>query len=149
MPRTVLFLCTGNYYRSRFAEILFNRVWDADNAAVEINQDGVAGPIYFERNTIVGVVAVRNTDGADGPFYFRNNIIINNDPGNHLRYDNVSAPARVQITGDLVGTPGQNVVDANLNLTNSFLSYLGTHGSQISGTSASVTPPQNVRIIKP
>ena len=24
MPQTVLFLCTGNYYRSRFAEILFN-----------------------------------------------------------------------------------------------------------------------------
>ena len=24
--RTVLFLCTGNYYRSRFAEILFNSV---------------------------------------------------------------------------------------------------------------------------
>ena len=24
MTRTVLFLCTGNYYRSRFAEILFN-----------------------------------------------------------------------------------------------------------------------------
>src|SRR4051812_41809621 len=24
MPKTVLFLCTGNYYRSRFAEILFN-----------------------------------------------------------------------------------------------------------------------------
>jgi len=23
-PRTVLFLCTGNYYRSRFAEIVFN-----------------------------------------------------------------------------------------------------------------------------
>ncbi len=25
-PRTVLFLCTGNYYRSRFAEVLFNSV---------------------------------------------------------------------------------------------------------------------------
>ena len=24
--RTVLFLCTGNYYRSRFAEILFDSV---------------------------------------------------------------------------------------------------------------------------
>ena len=24
MPKNILFLCTGNYYRSRFAEILFN-----------------------------------------------------------------------------------------------------------------------------
>ena len=24
--KTILFLCTGNYYRSRFAEILFNSV---------------------------------------------------------------------------------------------------------------------------
>jgi protein-tyrosine-phosphatase len=24
--KTVLFLCTGNYYRSRFAEVLFNSV---------------------------------------------------------------------------------------------------------------------------
>src|SRR3954462_8242741 len=26
IEKTVLFLCTGNYYRSRFAEILFNSV---------------------------------------------------------------------------------------------------------------------------
>jgi protein-tyrosine phosphatase len=25
-PRTILFLCSGNYYRSRFAELLFNHV---------------------------------------------------------------------------------------------------------------------------
>jgi protein-tyrosine-phosphatase len=25
---TILFLCTGNYYRSRFAEVLFNSVAD-------------------------------------------------------------------------------------------------------------------------
>ena len=25
-PKTILFLCTGNYYRSRFAEVMFNSV---------------------------------------------------------------------------------------------------------------------------
>lgn len=39
--RTVLFLCTGNYYRSRFAEIVFNALaaerrllWQADSRAL-------------------------------------------------------------------------------------------------------------------
>jgi protein-tyrosine phosphatase len=27
IERTILFLCTGNYYRSRFAECLFNAAW--------------------------------------------------------------------------------------------------------------------------
>ena len=38
MPKLVLFLCTGNYYRSRFAEIVFNHFassrsldWRADS----------------------------------------------------------------------------------------------------------------------
>jgi protein-tyrosine phosphatase len=43
MPKTILFLCTGNYYRSRFAEELFNHLaatalpgWTADSAALAI-----------------------------------------------------------------------------------------------------------------
>jgi protein-tyrosine phosphatase len=53
MPRTVLFLCTGNYYRSRFAEILFNHAaerhglpWRAESRglALEMGVNNV-GPI--------------------------------------------------------------------------------------------------------
>ena len=42
-PNTVLFLCTGNYYRSRFAEILFNSIarqrnldWIADSRGLRL-----------------------------------------------------------------------------------------------------------------
>jgi protein-tyrosine phosphatase len=48
-PSVVLFLCSGNYYRSRFAEHLFNAraaaggvAWRADSAGLE--------PNCFERN---------------------------------------------------------------------------------------------------
>jgi protein-tyrosine-phosphatase len=34
MTRTVLFICTGNYYRSRFAEIFFN--WDLSANAASV-----------------------------------------------------------------------------------------------------------------
>lgn len=53
--KTVLFLCTGNYYRSRFAEILFNHqaaqrgiAWVADSRALAlelgINNVGAISP---------------------------------------------------------------------------------------------------------
>jgi protein-tyrosine phosphatase len=50
MP-TVLFLCSGNYYRSRFAEVLFNHLaardglpWRADSRALRLSAGNV-GPI--------------------------------------------------------------------------------------------------------
>ncbi len=52
--KTVLFLCTGNYYRSRFAEILFNHLaagegvdWRAVSAGLHVQADGVVnvGPM--------------------------------------------------------------------------------------------------------
>jgi protein-tyrosine phosphatase len=42
--QTVLFLCTGNYYRSRLAEVYFNALapgwrlrWRADSRALRLN----------------------------------------------------------------------------------------------------------------
>jgi protein-tyrosine phosphatase len=40
--KTVLFLCTGNYYRSRFAEILFNAVADKMGLPWQASSRGLA-----------------------------------------------------------------------------------------------------------
>ncbi len=50
--KQVLFLCSANYYRSRFAEHLFNwlasqrsLVWKADSRGLEVDRWGDLGPI--------------------------------------------------------------------------------------------------------
>ena len=52
MKNTVLFLCTGNYYRSRYAEIFFNHLaakmqlgWQADSRGLEASAGRNVGPI--------------------------------------------------------------------------------------------------------
>ena len=51
MDRTLLFLCTGNYYRSRFAELYFRHLaaergldWQADSRGLRLSSSNV-GPI--------------------------------------------------------------------------------------------------------
>jgi protein-tyrosine phosphatase len=53
MMKSVLFLCTGNYYRSRFAEIYFNQVsaaqglsWRADSRGLRLHAEN-PGPISY------------------------------------------------------------------------------------------------------
>ena len=62
MQRRVLFLCTGNYFRSRFAELLFNHfaaartlAWTAESRALalDLSTDNV-GPI--SPHTLRGLV---------------------------------------------------------------------------------------------
>lgn len=52
MKNTVLFICTGNYYRSRYAEIFFNHLaakkqlnWFADSRGLEASAGRNVGPI--------------------------------------------------------------------------------------------------------
>ncbi|GMU20992.1 MAG: hypothetical protein AMXMBFR13_10880 [Phycisphaerae bacterium] len=71
MPHRVLFLCTGNYYRSRFAELLFNARaasagldWRAESRGLAIGRAGVInpGPVSLHvlgRLSVCGVEAGR------------------------------------------------------------------------------------------
>lgn len=52
MTNKILFLCTGNYYRSRYAEIFFNHLaakkqvnWFADSRGLEASAGRNVGPI--------------------------------------------------------------------------------------------------------
>lgn len=62
--KTVLFLCSGNYYRSRFAEELFNHMaktrdvaWEADSAGLALNPNnkGPISALVLERLEELGI----------------------------------------------------------------------------------------------
>ena len=63
--QTVLFLCTGNYYRSRFAEELFNHHarmrglgWQADSAGLEVEKWRSYNPGTMSVHTIEKLAAM-------------------------------------------------------------------------------------------
>ncbi|HET7545468.1 MAG TPA: low molecular weight phosphatase family protein [Polyangiaceae bacterium] len=45
-PRRVLFLCSGNYYRSRFAELLFNHLAESERLAYRADSAGLWPECY-------------------------------------------------------------------------------------------------------
>jgi protein-tyrosine-phosphatase len=70
--KTVLFLCTGNYYRSRFAEVVFNSVagkmglaWKASSRGLALER-GVnnVGPMEVSAVTALEALGVRADDSV-------------------------------------------------------------------------------------
>ena len=73
--KSVLFLCTGNYYRSRFAEELFNHharrtrlSWNADSRALAIERgSGNVGPISEHAAKGLGQLGVQIAEPSRMP----------------------------------------------------------------------------------
>ncbi|MEO5823860.1 MAG: Ig domain-containing protein [Vicinamibacteraceae bacterium] len=141
----------GNMHTSTTnGEIVFNN--SRGGVAVDLNQDGMAGQVFVQRNTLVGRVQVRNTDSADGPFRLSQNVIVNSDPGtpsgSHVYHLSVSDASRVVLLNNLVANPGDNMVDANGNLTAGYVNYIGTRGHMLgAGGGQTIAAPTNVRIV--
>src|SRR6266705_691033 len=70
--KTVLFLCTGNYYRSRFAEIYFNSVagkmglpWKATSRGLALERGtGNIGPISALAMRALETLRLRDADAS-------------------------------------------------------------------------------------
>lgn len=119
----------------------------AATVAVDVNQDGEAGVVHIYRNTINGPTRVREVSADDGPFHFFNNVIVNNNPGSsgsHIEFVSVAAPARVVVRDNLVGGPGDGIIDSNGLLSGDFERYLGTMGHMVGGSSTRPMPPEDV-----
>jgi protein-tyrosine phosphatase len=70
MQKTILFLCTANYYRSRYSELLFNHYadeyglnWKADSRGLLASLHNNPGPIYdVVTNRLEGIGAGMEKD---------------------------------------------------------------------------------------
>ncbi len=118
-----------------------NQVPGQANPAFYANPSNASGPLYVHHNTFIGAFVVWTMNSADGPFYFYNNTIVNSSPGtpagSHTSLEDVSDPARVIRTDNLVGYPADGIVDTNQtsptlgNLTATYDEYIGLRGHQL------------------
>jgi hypothetical protein len=148
---------TGMFFASGNNEICFNYFNVGTSVADDFNTSGPANPqgrTFYYRNTLIGDLNFKNIDGnncfAQGPFYLRDNVVINPLAGadglakiDHwtYHYTSVNSPQNCiapNDTNNLKGTPEQNIVDSNGNLTPAYSQYVGSRGWQ---TTPSLPPP--------
>ena len=64
--KTVLFLCTGNYYRSRFAEVLFNSLADKMKLPWRATSRGLALERGINNIGPMAISAIQTLEAARG-----------------------------------------------------------------------------------
>jgi hypothetical protein len=137
----------GDWANLNNMDVSFNNVINAINnystsiyGALMINyHDTTSSSVYIYRNTFEGTVTVKWSTSDDGPFYLYNNVIINQNAGapsgSHITHYDVADPGRIILgtgaTANLVGYPGDGIIDTSGNLTTEHESYVGTHGHQL------------------
>ena len=106
--KTVLFLCTGNYYRSRFAEILFNSVagkmglpWQASSRGLALER-GVnnVGPMAVAAIKALEALGVRAAEAvARFPVQVTTDDLEAGGSGRRSEAGRTSAPAARAVPG--------------------------------------------------
>jgi hypothetical protein len=122
-------------------DVSFNRVKSGTlrlNSA-QLNQ---TGPVYAYRNSVCANFGVSKVTNTTGPFYIYNNVIVNalSEPDKISKL-NIDIPSRLVIDNNLVGSPSDGITDSDCNLTQSYSSYLGTHGYQLASVGGDVVAP--------
>jgi hypothetical protein len=100
--------------------------------ALDIGQDGVVGPTYVYRCTMLRRFQVRNVNASQGPVEIKRCVILNGDSTHTDRvYLSNTTASRVIYEDNISDTLSSGVVDANGDLTNP--AYLGRYGYQKAG----------------
>lgn len=111
----------NTHWTSQDNEILFNRVWG--DCSIAVNQNGVAGLMYYYRNTFECPIVILQP--GPGPFIFSRNVIQTSSTFS-------GTLTNVVQSANLTGPSG--IVDPNGSLTSNYSSYVGQVGWQITAT---------------
>ena len=127
-------------------EISYNLV-TRGGGRVRINSNYTSNgrPVYIFRNTFMDAVDVSKATSTNGPFHFHQNVIINETSHpDKIQRNSIDDPSRLLVSENLTGRWSDNIVDERGNLTQNYISYVGSRGHQIG---QQLAPPKGVRLI--
>ena len=129
--KTVLFLCTGNYYRSRFAEVLFNSVAGRTGLSWRASSRGLALERGVNNVGPMAVKAVKALEALAVPQMAFGRVCLTGDAGHNATHPGGGHPAPTVCAGGGGGVgdrrPGRYTKGAPGHLNGRGLSIWG-HG---------------------